>query len=104
MSSSNNTKIVKTLINEDGILRIILDNPKSHNTLSEDMMSGIQIALDEAKIDDKVRVIIISAIGPTFSAGHDLKELRLGRQNKDKGKAYFKEVMTKCSTLMHSHL
>ena len=102
MNSPNNTKIVKTSINEDGILRIILDNPKSHNTLSEDMMSGIQIALDEAKIDDKVRVIIISAIGPTFSAGHDLKELRLGRQNKDKGKAYFKEVMSKCSTLMQS--
>ena len=93
MSSHNNTKIVKTSINEDGILRIILDNPKSHNTLSEDMMSGIQIALDEAKIDDKVRVIIISAIGPTFSAGHDLKELRLGRQNKDKGKAYFKPII-----------
>ena len=102
MSSPNNTKIVKISINEDGILRIILNNPKSHNTLSEDMMSGIQIALDEAKIDDKVRVIIISAIGPTFSAGHDLKELRLGRQNKDKGKAYFKEVMSKCSTLMQS--
>ena len=73
MSSPNNTKIVKPSINEDGILRIILDNPKNHNTLSEDMMSGIQTALDEAKIDDKVRVIIISAIGPTFSAGHDLK-------------------------------
>ncbi len=28
MSSPNNTKIVKTSINEDGILRIILDNPK----------------------------------------------------------------------------
>ena len=62
MSSPNNTKIVKTSINEDGILRIILDNPKNHNTLSEDMMSSIQNALDEAKIDDKVRVIIISAI------------------------------------------
>ncbi len=37
MSSRNNNSIVKTSTNSDGILRIILNNPKNHNALSEDI-------------------------------------------------------------------
>ena len=102
MSSRNNNSIVKTSSNSDGILRITLNNPKNHNALSEDMMLNMQLTLDEAAADKKIRVIIISADGPTFSAGHDLKELKAGRKNSDKGKDYFKEVMLKCSKLMQS--
>ena len=94
--------IIKTSTNNNGIFRITLNNPKNHNALSEDMMFNIQSALDEAASDKKIRVIIISADGPTFSAGHDLKELKTGRKNSDKGRAYFKEVMSKCSKLMQS--
>ena len=43
--------------------------------------------------DKSIRVIIISSEGKTFSAGHDLKELKKGRLNSDKGKDYFKKVM-----------
>ena len=102
MISRNNNNIVKTSNNSDGILRITLNNPKNHNVLSEDMMLNMQLTLDEAAADKKIRVIIISAEGPTFSAGHDLKELKAGRKNSDKGKGYFKEVMLKCSKLMQS--
>ena len=76
--------------------------PDNHNVLSEEMMQNIQINLDEAKNDKKTRVIIISAEGPTFSAGHDLRELKSARQNSDKGKDYFKKVMLKCSKMMQS--
>ena len=88
MSSRNNNSIVKTSSNSDGILRITLNNPKNHNALSEEMMLNIQLALDESAADKKIRVIIIAAEGPTFSAGHDLKELKTGRKNSDKGKGY----------------
>ncbi len=94
--------IIKTSTNNNGIFRITLSNPKNHNALSEDMMFNIQSALDESASDKKIRVIIISADGPTFSAGHDLKELKTGLKNSDKGRAYFKEVMSKCSKLMQS--
>ena len=47
-------------------------------------------------------MIIISADGPTFSAGHDLKELTSARKNPDKGRKYFKEIMGKCSKLMQT--
>ena len=102
MISKRNNIIVKTTINPEGILRLVLNNPTNHNVLSEEMMENIQLALDEATKDKKIRVIIVSAEGSTFSAGHDLKELKSARKNSDKGKDYFKKVMLKCSKLMQS--
>jgi len=102
MSISRNNEILKTSIDKDGIFRLVLNNQLNHNALSEEMMSKIQISLDESISNKEIRVVIISADGPTFSAGHDLKELTKGRQNSDKGRKYFKTVMTKCSKLMQT--
>ena len=102
MKPSKNSNILKTSINNNGIFKIVLDNSTNHNVLSEEMMQNLQFALDEAASNNKIRVIIISANGSTFSAGHDLKELKKNRQNTDKGKNYYKEIMLKCSKLMMS--
>ena len=88
MKSEAINNIVKTSINNNGIFRILLKNPKNHNVLSEEMMNNLQKTLDGLVSNDKARVIIISAVGTTFSAGHDLKELKKGVQNNDKGKNY----------------
>lgn len=102
MSASRNNEILRTTIDENGIFRLTLDHQRNHNALSEEMMLKIQAALDESVSNTKIRVIIISADGPTFSAGHDLKELTKGRENPDKGKNYFTSVMNKCSKLMQT--
>ena len=102
MDFKENNNLLKTSLNSNGILRILLDNPKNHNVLSEQIMTLIQSSLDDASINKNVRVIIISAEGPSFSAGHDLKELKASRKNNDKGENYFIEIMTKCSKLMQS--
>ena len=100
--NKDNKSILNIHLNPEGILRIVLNNPKSHNTLSEKMISSLQQSLDDAASDEKVRVVIIAAEGSTFSAGHDLKEMRVGRINPDKGKNYFSKIMLQCSTLMQS--
>ena len=102
MNIPNDNNILKSSITPDGILRLVLNNPDNHNVLSEEMMSNMQSSLDESIKTKQVRVIIISAEGPTFSAGHDLKELTKERQNSDKGKRYYKKIITKCSNLMQS--
>ena len=102
MNTSRNDLILKTSLNEDGIYRLTLNNPANHNVLSEKMMSNMQDALEESINNKKIRVVIISAEGPTFSAGHDLKELTKGRQNSDEGKSYFKTIMKNCSKLMQT--
>ena len=84
----------------DGILRLILNNSKHQNTLSELMMESLAKELSEAAIDDSVRVIILSAEGSIFCAGHDLKEITQARNNEDSGHAYFKKLFNTCSELM----
>ncbi|KAI5100184.1 enoyl-CoA hydratase domain-containing protein 3, mitochondrial [Silurus meridionalis] len=53
---------------EDGIRRIILNNPRKRNALSLAMLSSLQENLLSGVDDSDLR-------GPVFSSGHDLKEL-----------------------------
>lgn len=89
-------------LKESGILRITLDDQKSRNALSEKMLLALNKIFSEANGDTSVRVIILTANGPAFSAGHDLKELTLARSNKDKGKEFYSYIMNMCSALMQN--
>jgi len=86
---------------DGGVLRLVLNNPPA-NTLSEAMLSALQTALDKAQEDASVRVIILAANGHLFCAGHDLKELTPHREDEDRGRAYFKALMDRCSAVMQS--
>ena len=87
---------------DKGVLRLTLNNPVARNALSEEMMAALQVAFDAAHEDTSVRVIILSANGPVFSAGHDVKQISARRSDADEGRAYFKEVLATCSKLMTS--
>jgi enoyl-CoA hydratase/carnithine racemase len=82
-----------------GVLRLTMSRPPS-NTLSESMLTALQAALDTAGDDTSTKVIIIAAEGPIFSAGHDLKEFDAHRSDPDGGRAYFADMMNRCSTMM----
>jgi enoyl-CoA hydratase/carnithine racemase len=57
------------------VLRLVLNRPAARNALSESLMRALQQALDSAADDETLRVIVLAAEGPAFSAGHDLKEM-----------------------------
>jgi enoyl-CoA hydratase/carnithine racemase len=59
----------------DGIAILTLNNPAKRNALSTEMMGALIDALETCGGNAQVRVIILRAIGPVFSAGHDLREL-----------------------------
>jgi enoyl-CoA hydratase/carnithine racemase len=85
-----------------GILRLTLNDPATRNSLSEAMMGALAVALDEAKRDEETRAIVIAALGPAFSSGHNLKEIAERRRDDDHGKAYFAKLMAHCSALMQA--
>ena len=85
----------------DGILRITLANPPA-NALSLAIMAGMQEALDRAREDRAVRVVVIAAAGKLFSGGHDLKEMTAHRNDPDRGRAFFEHTFGVCSQLMQS--
>ena len=90
------------LLREDvaGVAVLTLNRPQSRNSLSEAMLEALGDALTAIAHDRTVRAVVLAANGPAFSAGHDLKELNQRRSDADRGRAYFKHIMTMCSTMM----
>src|SRR5207342_720073 len=90
------------LLREDiaGIAVLTLNRPQARNSLSEAMLEALGDALTAIAHDASVRAVVLDANGPAFSAGHDLKELNSHRADHDRGRAYFKHIMTTCSAVM----
>lgn len=94
------SEILLSELNDQGILRLTLNDPARRNALSEAMLETLKDAFDKAGKDSAVRVIVLAANGPAFSAGHDLKELTKAREGDDRGRAYFTKIMDMCSGVM----
>ncbi|MCV7222099.1 crotonase/enoyl-CoA hydratase family protein [Mycolicibacterium elephantis] len=63
---------------DDGILIITLNRPESRNAVNLDMAQQISAALDRLDGDPELRVGVITANGPSFCAGMDLKAFARG--------------------------
>jgi enoyl-CoA hydratase/carnithine racemase len=90
------------LLREDvgGVAVLTLNQPQTRNSLSEEMLETLGDAFTAIAHDKSVRVVVLAANGPAFSAGHDLKELTRHRSDDDRGRAYFKHIMNTCSAMM----
>ncbi len=80
---------------EAGVAWLTLNRPAARNALSVGLMAALHAALDEIAGDPAARVVVISAAGPAFCAGHDLREMR-ANPGRDATEALFKQ----CSALM----
>ncbi len=87
---------------DEAVLTLTLNRPQARNALSEGLMAALQAALDTAGHDPTVRVVIIAANGPAFSAGHDLKEITPHWKDGDRGRHYFERLMKQCARLMQT--
>ncbi|HWL18797.1 MAG TPA: enoyl-CoA hydratase [Bradyrhizobium sp.] len=81
---------------------LTLNRPAARNSLSEAMIADLHAALKEIADDKAVRALVITANGPAFSAGHDMKELTARRSDADRGRAYFAHIMNACSAMMQA--
>lgn len=69
-------------IEDHGVVRrILLARPAQRNAQSQQMLDELMHAMDAARIDDAVHVIVIGGQGDHFSAGHDLKQAQAERAN-----------------------
>jgi enoyl-CoA hydratase/carnithine racemase len=90
------------LLREDRgpIAVLTLNRPAARNSLSEVLLRALDEALAAIAADRDIRAVLLAANGPAFCAGHDLKELSGRRTDTDRGRAYFQQIMTICSTMM----
>lgn len=84
------------------IALLTLNRPAARNSLSEAMIAQLHAALTDSGEDTNIRAVVIAANGPAFSSGHDLKELTARRQDADRGRAYFAQIMNACSAMMQA--
>jgi enoyl-CoA hydratase/carnithine racemase len=85
---------------KDSILKITLNNPSQQNTLSLQFINDLKKIIENADSSDEVKVIVLSSSGKVFSAGHNLKEIKSHREDKDQGLQFFTTLINSCSDLM----
>jgi len=87
---------------DDGVARLVLNRPAARNSLSLTMISTLHEAIDRLGDNAAVRVIVITAEGPAFCAGHDLKEMSAARAEDDRGHGFFTKTMESCAAMMQA--
>jgi len=80
-----------------GVHSLVLSRPAAFNVLGEDLLVAMQAALDAVACDESARVVVLSAQGRAFCAGHDLKEMRAQPEL-----AYYQKLFAQCSRMMMS--
>ena len=83
------------VINQKDISRIIMDEPKTYNSLSFKNLTDLIKVIKKLDIDNNTKVIIIEGAGKGFSAGHNLKEVKSLKKKKN-----YQKLFNLCSKLM----
>ncbi|MDW5445169.1 enoyl-CoA hydratase [Polaromonas sp. SM01] len=82
---------------ERGVNWLTLNRAVTYNTLSEDMLTALQAALDAVAQDPGARIVVLAAQGKAFCAGHNLKEMRAQPEL-----AYYQKLFAQCTRMMLS--
>ena len=85
-----------------GVATLTLASPKDRNALSLQMINLLTVTLADLAEDKRVRVIVLTAEGPAFSGGHNLKEMQAHRNDPDRGEEFFDHLFARCATLMQA--
>jgi enoyl-CoA hydratase/carnithine racemase len=64
---------------EGNIAVLTLNRPEAKNAFSPEMLALWRQFIEEAKTDDRVRVIIVTGTGDTFCSGGDIRDMAEGR-------------------------
>ena len=86
---------IKVISLGKGISRVIINDPKTYNSLSTKNLNDLIRVFKKLDNNKKVKVIILEGAGKGFSAGHNLKEVR-GLKRKKK----YQKLFNLCSNLM----
>jgi enoyl-CoA hydratase/carnithine racemase len=80
----------------DGVATLTLNRGARFNALSSEMIAALDRELEAVAHDADVRVIVLSADGRGFCAGHDLKEMRAHAADT----AWQRRLFDDCSRMM----
>ena len=79
---------IKVINQGNDISRVIINDPKTYNSLSTRNLIDLIKVFKKLDNDKKIKVIILEGTGKGFSAGHNLTEVK-GLKKKEKSKKSF---------------
>ena len=71
------------VINIKNISRVIINEPKTYNSLSFKNLNDLIKVFKKLNNNQKTKVIILEGAGRGFSAGHNLKEVKSLKKKKN---------------------
>ncbi|MEO1608696.1 MAG: enoyl-CoA hydratase [Pseudomonadota bacterium] len=86
----------------NNVATMTLNRPAQRNALSRDMIAALTHEISNVSLDKSVHAVVLAANGPSFCAGHDLKEITARRRDADNGRAFFAETMQACASMMQA--
>ena len=86
---------IRTIKYNKDIVRVIINDPKTYNSLSSKNLNDLISIFKKLDKDKKVKVVILEGSGKGFSAGHNLKEVK-NLKKKEK----YNKLFNLCSKLM----
>ncbi|MSO85278.1 MAG: enoyl-CoA hydratase [Rhodospirillales bacterium] len=97
MTAIAKTKADFPLLRSDagGIATLTLNRPAQRNALARELMTAMEQEFAALAKDRSIRVVVVAANGPAFSAGHDLKEMRA-----NPGRKFQESLFRQCSRMM----
>lgn len=81
------------------VATLTLNDPDRYNALSLQMIEELIAALTDIAQQDDIRVVVLSAKGKAFCAGHDLRQMHVATQSED-GAEQMRHLFDRCATLM----
>lgn len=77
------------------ICTLTLNRPAQYNALSGELLERLINAFDRIAQDDTIRVVVLTANGKAFCAGHDLREMRSHPERE-----FQQRLFERCSRMM----
>ncbi len=91
--------ILKKILNQTGILRIVLNRPDKLNALNEELLEELKQTFETAHQDSQVKSLLLTGEGKAFCAGADISQIKNinsagSYQFSLKGQAIFRKLET----------
>ena len=84
MSGESEAPVLRDL--DDGVLLLTLNRPTKKNAFNDPQWDALRDALNEAREDDDVCVVVVTGAGADFSAGQDLTAFGGARAPREDGR------------------
>ncbi len=91
------TDLITCHEDERGVVDLRLNRADAFNAMSSEMLTQLQAAIDKVASSKTARVVVLSAAGKAFCAGHDLLEMRA-----NPSMDFYKTLFAQCSRMMLS--